>query len=381
MNRLDQDDSFLPHRPGVGYQLPGLVRDLLVRTITPIVLALVCGGVVIWMLGANPFDFYANVVEFGLSGSGWQLTLVAMAPLLLVALGLITAFRAGLWNLGYGGAYLLPAALVAGFAPDVFRALPYGLGLLALFAMALVAGALLAIVPAWLKARYGVTEVVTTLMVSFIAMGLANLLVKGPLQDRTVTLPQTRVLEQGLMLPYLPGTKIHIGFAIAVVLVVLMHIVLMRTSFGVSIDVLGANPRVAAHVGIDVKRLTITVLVLSTGLVVAAGAVDMLGLWGYVRADWNPAYGDKILPFVFLARLNPLGSIPLVTLYAVLATGGTYAAGQAGLSVDFLLVLVALMLFFMTAIEYLGTRRALGSSYLPRIPSMLERRDATGGEQ
>src|SRR6185312_12029879 len=95
-----------------------------------------------------------------------------------------------------------------------------------------------------------------------------------------------------------------------------------------------------------------------------AGAIDMLGLWGYMRTNWNPMYGDKILPFVFLARLNPIGSIPLVAFYSILATGGTIAAQQVGLSVDFLLIIVALILFFMTIIEFMGNRKDLGKSYL-----------------
>jgi len=201
---------------------------------------------------------------------------------------------------------------------------------------------------------------------SFIAMGCANLLIKGPFQDPQLTVPQTRAIDTGFMLPYLPGTRVHVGVVIALVLVVVFHFVLTRTSFGLRIDILGANPRAAAHAGIRVRRLTVVVLLLSTGMIALSAAIDMLGLWGYARADWNPGYGDKILPFVFLARLNPLGSIPLVACYAVLATGGTLAAQRAGLSVDFLLIIVALILFFMTVIELLGTRRDLGRSYLPR---------------
>jgi len=104
---------------------------------------------------------------------------------------------------------------------------------------------------------------------------------------------------------------------------------------------------------------------LVSGLLVGmAAAADILGTWGYVRANWNPAYGDTVIPFVFLARLNALALIPFVVFYAVLSTGGDLATQQASLPTDFLLVLVALILLFMTVIEYLGRRRALGASYL-----------------
>ena len=339
--------------------------QVLIRTIAPLLLALAAAGGVIWAMGVNPVQFYGDIIALGLGGTGWQKSLTLMAPLLLIALGLIIAFRAQRWNLGYSGTYLLAAAVVAGTAPTIMQAVPFLLGVLLLLAMALAVGAAIGFLPALLKAKYGTNEIVTSLMMSFIAIGAANLLVKGPFQDPGVTVPQTRVLDLGLMLPFIPGTRIHVGFVIALVIVLAFHVILTRSAFGLKIDVLGASPKAATHAGINVKRLIVVVFLLSSGMIALAGAIDMLGLWGYMRTGFNPTYGDKILPFVFLARLNPLGSIPLVAFTAVLATGGTIAAQQVGLSVDFLLIIVALILFFMTVIELIGTRRDLGASYLP----------------
>ena len=349
-------------------RLSGQLRSglqVLIRTIAPLLLALAATGGVIWAMGVNPVQFYGDIIALGLGGTGWQKSLTLMAPLLLIALGLIIAFRAQLWNLGYSGTYLLAAAVVAGTAPTIMQAVPFLLGVLLLLAMALAVGAAIGFLPALLKAKYGTNEIVTSLMMSFIAIGAANLLVKGPFQDPGVTVPQTRVLDLGLMLPFIPGTRIHVGFVIALVIVLAFHVILTRSAFGLKIDVLGASPKAATHAGINVKRLIVVVFLLSSGMIALAGAIDMVGLWGYMRTGFNPTYGDKILPFVFLARLNPLGSIPLVAFYAVLATGGTIAAQQVGLSVDFLLIIVALILFFMTVIELIGTRRDLGASYLP----------------
>ena len=103
---------------------------------------------------------------------------------------------------------------------------------------------------------------------------------------------------------------------------------------------------------------------ISGALIGAAAAADVLGVFGYLRANQNPAYGDTVIPFVFLARLNPLAVIPFICFFAVLSTGGDLAATNANVSTDFLLVLVALILLFMTIIEYLGRRRDLGASYL-----------------
>lgn len=346
--------------------------DVLIRTVAPIVFALIAGGVLIALLGADPFAFYADVWRLGTQGAGLQQSLTAMAPLLLVALGLIIAFRAQLWNLGYGGSYLLSAAVVAGLAPELFARLPYAFALLVLCLAAVFTGALLGIVPALLKAYKGTNEVITSLMMSFIAISVANLLIRGLFKDPGVSEPQTKVIDLSNMLPFIPGTHVHVGVLIAFGLMVVGHYVLTKTSLGLKIDMLGANPRAAAHAGVRVQRLIVLVFVSSSAMIALAAFVDMLGLWGYTRAEWNPGYGDKILPFVFLARLSPLAAIPLVALYSVLATGGVFAAQRAEISVDVLSVLVAFVLFFMVAIEFFAakakpkTRQLLGRSYLRR---------------
>jgi simple sugar transport system permease protein len=137
---------------------------------------------------------------------------------------------------------------------------------------------------------------------------------------------------------------------------------------------MGASPRTARHAGINVRRVIVTSFLWSGFLIGLAAVVDVLGLWAYVRSNWNPGYGDTVIPFVFLARLNPLVVVPFIAFYAVLSTGGDLAAQQANLPTDFLLVLVALILLFMTVIEYLGRRRDLGHSYLtPGLKEALRR--------
>ena len=123
-------------------------------------------------------------------------------------------FRANIWNLGYDGQYLLGAALITGVAPHM-GGVPVWLGLVALFALSMAAGAAWTIIPAILKARYQTNEIITTLMMSFIGIGLANILIKGPFQDPTVNIPQTRVIDPSRMLPSIPGTHIHVGVLIA----------------------------------------------------------------------------------------------------------------------------------------------------------------------
>jgi ABC-type uncharacterized transport system permease subunit len=338
--------------------------DVVVRSIVPVVLALGAGAILLLTLGRDPITFYSNVWKGGIQLTAWQDSAIRAAPLLLIAVGLVVVFRANIWNLGYNGQFLLGAALISGLGPHLVGSEPRWLALLLLFLVAGGAGAAWTLLPALLKARYETNEIITTLMMSFIGVGVANILIKGPFQDPSVNIPQTRVLPLNRMLPAIPGTRIHIGVLVALAAALLIHFVLTRTSFGLRLQILGANPRAARHVGVKVPRLIVMSFLVSGLLVGMAAAADILGTWGYVRANWNPAYGDTVIPFVFLARLNALAIIPFVVFYAVLSTGGDLATQQANLSTDFLLVLVALILLFMTVIEYLGRRRALGASYL-----------------
>ena len=136
-----------------------------------------------------------------------------VAPLLLIAVGLIVVFKAGIWNLGMDGQFLLAAAVIAGHRPRLEQHLPNALNLVLLFLIAGAVGAAWTIVPALLKARYELNEIITTLMMTFIGINLAQILVKGPFQDPTTTTPQTRALDFSALLPSIPGTESHAALA------------------------------------------------------------------------------------------------------------------------------------------------------------------------
>jgi general nucleoside transport system permease protein len=344
------------------------VLDVGVRSLLPVVCALGAGALLLLALGRDPVAFYGDIWQGGVSGGGWdawQDSAIRMAPLLLIAAGLTVIFRANIWNLGYNGQFLLAAAIVTGYGPSMTNDLPLWFAMLLLFLMAGIVGAAWTIVPALLKARYGTNEIITTLMMSFIGIDLANYLIKGPFQDPTVNIPQTRVIELDKMLPAIPGTRIHIGLLVAFGAILVAHFMLTRSAWGLRLRIMGANPRAARHFGVNLPGLILAGFAISGFLVGLAAAADFLGLWGYIRGGQNPEYGDTVIPFIFLARLNALAVVPFIAFFSVLSTGGDLAATNANLSTDFLLLLVGLILLFMTVIEYLGRRRELGASYLP----------------
>ncbi|MFN8124529.1 MAG: ABC transporter permease [Thermoleophilia bacterium] len=345
----------------------GRMAETVVRSLVPILLALVAGGLVLLALGANPISFYADVWSGGMDFGAWQDTVMRMAPLTLIACGLIFVFKAGIWNLGIDGQFLLAGGVIAGLAPKLYGNMPDGLMFLILFIVAGVVASIWTIVPALLRAHYGVNEIITSLMTSFIGINLANILIKGPFQDTASNVPQTKAIPFTNLLPTIPGTRIHIGVVVAAVLAAATWYVMSRTSFGLRLAILGANARAAAHVGISVPRLILISFMTSGAFIGLAAAAEILGIWGYVRADWNPAFGLLVVPLVFLARFNALAVIPFVAALALLTIGGDLATQNAGVSNEFTLLLVGLVLLFMGVTELLGRRRNLGQSYLQGV--------------
>lgn len=325
----------------------------------PLLAALVLTAGVLLALGVDPLAYFAQVVQRGLlSPSGLQAALTRMAPLLLIAASLIVAFRAGIWNLGGDGQYLLGAVAATALAPALAGALPLWLAWTACFAAAAAAGAVWSALPALLRAYRGVNEVVSSLMMSFLGLSLANVLIKVVFRDPGTTVPQTVTLPVAERLPRLAGSTVSGGVVLGLAAVLLVHWVMTRTAFGLRLRVVGLNARAAAHAGLDVPGLTVAVFAISAGLAGLAGAVDVLGVQGNVRADWNPAYGLMVVPLVFLARFNGFGAIAFVFVFSVLSVGGESAARRLGVPNYVTLTIVAVLLMALAAGEALEQRAA-----------------------
>jgi ABC-type uncharacterized transport system permease subunit len=328
------------------------------RMVLPAALALTVGGLILLALGKDPLAYYGYVLKRGLlSWGGLQETLNRMAPLLLIAAGLIVAFRAGIWNLGGDGQFLLAAVVTAALGPALIGVLPRAVLLIVCMGAAALTGALWSVIPAVLKARYGVNEVVSSLMMSFLGTSFANLLVKTVLRDASTSVPRTPDLPVDERLPQIFHTNIHAGVLIALVAVVAVHLTITRTSFGLKLQVVGANPAVALHVGLSVAWLTIASFAISAGLVGLAGGIEILGVWGTVRADWNPAFGLLVVPVVFLARLNGYAVIGLTLCLSALMIGAESAARRTDVQQHYVWVLLALLLVFLALLEHLHRLR------------------------
>lgn len=341
--------------------LPPRVRAALstvALSVGPVIGAFVLSGLVLLIMKVNPLDYYGYVFQRGLlSPSGVQATLTRMGPLLLIAASLIVAFRAGLWNLGGDAQFLIGAVFVAALAPLMVQVLPVWLVLVLSMLISMVFGALWGLLPAILRAYQGINEIITTLMMNFLGISLASALVKLAFADPATTVPQTRTLAVEDRLPMLFGTNISSGLLVGIVVILAVHWMMTRTAFGLRLRVVGANAAAATHAGLSVPRLTIAVFAISAGLGGLAGAVAILGQYGNVRADWNPAYADTIVPLVFLARFNGYAAIGYVFLFSALGIGSESAARRLDVPNYFTLITVALLLVLLAVTEFWSARR------------------------
>ncbi|HEX6120055.1 MAG TPA: ABC transporter permease [Dongiaceae bacterium] len=330
----------------------------ILRVAVPVLLALIAGGIILLILGKDPLAYYGYVAHRGLlTWGGLQETFTRMSPLLLIAAGLIVAFRAGIWNLGIDGQFLLAAVITAALGPALTGILPKGMTLAVCMVVSMAVAALWAVLPAILKARYGINEIITSLMMSFLGTSFANVLVKLFFWDPGTTVPQTRTLPVEDRLPRIFDSTIHCGVLIALAVVVLVHLMMTRTSFGLKLQIVGANPAAAVHAGLNVPWLTIATFTLSAALIGLGGSVEILGVFGTVRADWNPAFGLLVVPLVFLGRFNGYAVIGFTFFFSALMIGGDSAARRVGVPQHFVLVLVALLLIFLAVVEYLDHQR------------------------
>ena len=236
-------------------------------------------------------------------------------------------------------------------------ALPLPLYLIVLGLVGAAGGMVWIALPAILKARYDMNEIITTMMMTWVAINLVTWLVKGPLKDPTVVPAQTALLPMSARMPMIPLTRIHIGLIIGLIAIVVIHWVLKRTTLGYQFRVVLANKQAAVHSGMNVARLTLYSLLISGGFAGLAGVSDVLAIKGLFQGNWNPAYGLTAVCLVFISRLNGWAIIPLAFFFSFLSVGGEFVARDQGVPIFFVHVLVGLILLFFAASEYLERRR------------------------
>lgn len=257
-------------------------------------------------------------------------TLVRSIPLILIGLGIAIAFRGGALNIGGEGQFYL-GAVAATAVGLVVGDWPAGIAIPLVALAGAGAGALWVLTPLVLRLRFGVLEVISTLLLNFVAEALVSWMVQGPLQEAKEIYPQSDPIGPGARLPLLPGSRLHLGLLAALALSVGWWVILGRTRWGFQLRAAGEAPRAAFIVGrIPVDRMLGSALVWSGALAGLAGAFEVSGVTHALYQNLSPGYGFTAIAVALLARLHPLGVIATGLLFGALEAGASGMQRDAG---------------------------------------------------
>lgn len=328
-------------------------RPLALVIATPIfaiLLALAISGILIAIAGAPVLEAYWRILK-GAYGSRLSTTetLTRATPLMLTGLAAAVAFRARLWNIGAEGQLYIGAIAVAAASSHLLGSLPSVIQIPALLVIGALAGMVLLLLPLWLRLRFSVDEVVTTLLLNFVAVLFVSMLIDTVLKDPTAFgWPQSQSVADAATLPkLLARSRLHLGLVIAVVLALVLHFVQSRTVFGMQSRAAGLNPAGASFAGVPLGRTLVIVACISGGLAGLAGAVEVMGVKGYVTTDLSPGYGYSGIVVAMLANLNPLGVVLAALFTATMFVGADGMSRAMGIPSYIADVTVALSLLTM----------------------------------
>lgn len=297
---------------------------LIAAPLLAVAAALALSGLLIALAGANVFEAYGRIL---ISAYGSKLaiteTFTRAVPLMLTGLAAAVAFRARLWNIGAEGQLYLGAVTVAALSAHLLAGLPAAVQIPLLMLGGAAAGAILLIIPLWLRLRFSVDEVVTTLLLNFIAVLFVSMLIDNWLKDpMAFGWPQSVPVDAGGTLPKLIAkSRLHIGLVIAVALALMVHFVQARTAFGLRARAAGLNPTAAAFAGVPLSRTLMIVAVISGGLAGLAGAIEVMGVQGYVTTNISPGFGYSGIVVAMLAGLHPVGVLFAALFSATMFVG------------------------------------------------------------
>lgn len=284
-------------------------------------------------------------------------TLVRAIPLMLTGCAIAVAFRAGVFNIGAEGQLLAGGAGAAAVA----LTMPNGGGVALVLALAAgaLAGAGWAGIAALLRERFGVLEVISTIMLNFVALYAVSFLVRGPLQEPTHAYPQSSSIAEGVRLARIPGAgRLHIGIIIALVIAIAAGWILRHSASGFRLMAVGESPAAAASAGeIEVRRVAMSAFVTSGALAGLAGAVEVLGVTYALYEDLSPGYGYTAIAVALLAGLDPWRVMLTALLFAALEAGAGAMQRDAGVPSTLVAAIEALLILGVVAGQALRIRR------------------------
>lgn len=315
-------------------------------------LTVIAGGIIFALRGLNPFEaLFVYFIEPLTQDWAREQLIIKATPLVLIGAGLTVCYTANVWNIGAEGQFIA-GALLAGMVPVFYPDWQSPEVMIVMLALGIMGGMAWAAIPAILKVRFGANEILSSLMLVYVAQYLFDWLVRGPWRDpQGFNFPKTRNFDGWQLLP--KWGEIHLGALFALIAAVALAVVMWRMLKGFELRVLGSAPRAGSFAGFSRNRALVFCFLLSGGLAGLAGAGDVMGVSGQLQTPYSPNYGFVAIIVAFLGRLNPVGVIIAGLLLALSFIGGESAQVTLGISDKIAKVFQGILLFFILACDTL----------------------------
>ena len=331
------------------------VAMLILTPIGSVLATMLIGMVVFDLLGIDGFRAVVDIFLTPLLASyKWQDVALKAAPLIIIALGLSVGNRAQVWNIGAEGQYIIGALCAAGVGLAFGTTGGFFVILLMIIA-GIIGGGAWAWIPAVLRTRFNVNEILSSLMLTYVALQVLGYLVGGPWKDPNGrNFPATAPLADNQSLPILfPGTTVHLGVLIALILPFVFWLVMSRSVFGYQIRVVGSSPQAARHGGFDSRRTIWASLLIGGAMAGLAGTLEFTGALKTINLGFPSGYGFTAIIVSFLGRLHPIGCLLAGIVLAVTSVAGQVAQPSVHIPNSTAGIFQAMMLFFILASDIL----------------------------
>jgi len=340
----------------------GWLRSALNAMLIPVLAvftALVVGGIIIALVGGNPFDAYLGLFQgaFG-SVKAWSETAVWATPYIFAGLAVGVAFKGGLFNIGAEGQLALGAVFSAWIGYSLPKALGFDLPAIIHIPLAVgfgvLVGGLWAAIPGALKAYMGGHEVINTIMMNYIALNLTSYLLNGAMRDPSPTnvSARTPAIALSARIPRLfemDVLRVHWGFILALVIAGLVWWILWKTKVGFEIRTVGANPDAARYAGMNVERIIVLTMAFSGMLAGLAGSIEVTALNYRHELGFSMGYGFDAIAIALLGKTHPAGIVLASILFGGMRNGATLMQFRTQIPTDVISVIQALVLLFVAA--------------------------------
>jgi simple sugar transport system permease protein len=325
-------------------------KTVVVRSLA-ILLSLASAGIILLFFELDPIKVFLSIID-GSLGSGLRIkeTILRAIPLTITSLGILVAFKLKFWNIGGEGQILmgaLGATLVALGFPDLPRLIL--LPLMAISGMAF--GAAWALIPAFFKVRFGTNETIFTLMMNYVALKFLTYLQYGPLRAaESAGFPKIPNFSENAVLPKVLG--VHVGWIIAIILVLVLYYLMEKTKLGFEIAVTGESPNTARYAGMNINTIVLVAIMISGGLCGLVGMIQASAVEKTLTFGISAGYGFTAIITTWLARLNPIMTLFVCFAFSILIQGASYIQLSLGVPTAVASVVEGLVLFFVLGSEF-----------------------------